>query len=55
MPDSLERALSDPPTCPSCRDVPMERKDVERNELIEGGTIHWRCPRCGLRLVRAFE
>lgn len=55
MPNSLERALADPPKCPSCKDVTMERKEVVRNELIEGGMIHWVCPRCGLRLVRAFE
>ena len=55
MPDSLERALADPPKCPSCKDVRMERKKVERNELTDGGTIQWVCNRCGLHLVRAFE
>jgi hypothetical protein len=55
MPTSLERALADPPKCPSCQDVPMERKEIERNELTEGGTVHWVCNRCGLRIIRAFE
>jgi hypothetical protein len=55
MENALERALAEPPKCPSCKDVQMEAKLVERNELTAGGTIHWVCNRCGLRLVRAFE
>ena len=55
MMDSLQRALADPPKCPSCRDVTMEQKEVERNVLTDGGTIHWVCNRCGLHLARAYE
>lgn len=55
MPNSLERELANPPKCPSCKDVAMERKEIERNEFTEGGTIHWVCNRCGLHLVRTFE
>ena len=47
-------ALSDPPKCPSCRGVRMKRKEIERNEIIDGGSVHWQCPVCELHHVRAF-
>ena len=55
MEDALKRMLAGPPKCPSCRDVRLDVKDIEQNQLTEGGTIHWVCHRCGLNLVRAFE
>jgi hypothetical protein len=53
--NNLLEILQNPPKCPSCRTVGLKPTQVERNELIEGGTVHWRCPVCEFKLVRAFN